>query len=176
MIKKSFISVLVLALGLVSQSRANTWSFDYSGIGVSTVGTITTGASVVTAGGDTGYLITGISGVRNGVAISGLTQAANDPTLSPGYTTSSDGRWWFDNVLLTSGGLNLWGILFSTVDGKEFNLYNNGGQYIDGHFNTNTGGYELTNVRLSVPDSGATVSMLGAALVGLAMLRRRFLS
>ena len=174
MMKKSLLMVVILALGLVTQSRAGTWSFDYTGTGVSASGTITTGAAITTFEGYTGFLITGISGERNGVAIAGLTQAASDPTV--GHTTSSDGRWWFDNVLLTSGGLDLWGPLFSTVDGKEFNLYNNGGQYIDGYFNTDTGGYELTNVKMNVPENGATVAMLGVTLAGLAMFRRRFMS
>ena len=108
------------------------------------------------------------------MAITGLTQAANNPALSPGYTTSSDNRWWFDNVLLASGNLDLWGVLFSTADGKEYNLYNDKGQYIDGYYNTRTCGYQLTDVTKNVPDSGATVLMLGAGLVGLAALRRRF--
>jgi hypothetical protein len=182
MTKQILYSIAALSLGFVGQSQAATWSFNYSGAGVSASGIITTGSTLTTFGGDSGYFITGISGQRNGVAIAGLTQPANDPTV--GYTTSSDGRWWFDNVLLTSGGLDLWGPLFSTVDGKEFNLYNNNGQYIDGYFNTQTGGYQLTNVDLNVsngeetsrvPDCGATVSMLGLSLVGLAVIRRRFL-
>ena len=178
MIKRFIQSVLFLSLGFACTSKAATWSFNYTGAGVEASGVITTGSSLVTFGGDSGYYITGISGERNGVAIAGLTQPASDPTV--GYTTSSDGRWWFDNVLLTSGGLDLWGPLFSTVDGKEFNLYNNNGQYIDGYFNTQTGCYKLTNVDLivsnqRVPDCGATVSMLGLSLVGLAALRRRFL-
>ena len=175
MIRKFLPSILVLTLGLTCQSQAATWNFDFSGSGVSESLTITTGASVMTYGDGAGFLITGVTGQRNGVAITGLTQAANNPALAPGYTTSSDGRWWFDNVILTSGKFDLWGILFSTADGKEYNLYNDKGQNIDGYFNTRTNGYELTNVAARVPESGASVTLIGAALVGLAMVRRRFI-
>ena len=173
MIRKFIPSIVLLTLGLACQSRAATWSFDFAGSGVSESLTITTGASVMTYGDGAGFLITGITGQRNGVAITGLTQAANNPALSPGYTTSSDGRWWFDNVLLVSGKFDLWGVLFSTADGKEYNLYNDNGQNIDGFFNTRTCSYELTKVATSVPDSGMTVTMLGTMLIGLATLRRR---
>ena len=176
MIKKSLFLAFVLAMGLVSQSRAGTWSFNYSGAGVEASGVITTGAAVSTFGDGPGFIITGITGERNGVAITGLAQVANNPALSPGHTTSSDGKWWFDNVMLSSGGLDLWGILFLTADQKEYNIYNDHGQYIDGYYNTSSRncGYELKDVKMSVPESGTTVSLFGVALLGLAMLRRRF--
>ena len=175
MLRKIISSTFLLSLALVCQSQAATMSFDYSGIGVSESFTITTGASVATYGDGAGYLITGITGQRNGVAITGLTQAANNPAFSPGYTTSSDGRWWFDNVLLVSGNFDLWGLLFSTTDGNEYNLYNNNGQYIDGYFNTKTGSYELTNVAKNVPENGMTLTLLGVTLIGLAAFRRQFI-
>ena len=160
--KKSFFCVIALAIGLAAQSRANTWSFAYNGGGVSASGTITTGAALTTFEGNAGYYITGVSGQRNGVAITGLIPATTN--AAAGYSVSSDGRWWFDNVLLGSGGFDLYGLLFATQDGREYNLYRQNGQYIDGYFNTKTGGYDLLPVSVSVPDGGLSASMLSSIL------------
>src|SRR6476660_6643770 len=65
----------LLACGLVATGRpgdAGTpllWNWSYSGAGISASGTITTGDTATAAGR---FLITGITGSRNGVAIVGL--------------------------------------------------------------------------------------------------------
>ena len=170
---KRFLVLIALAFGLAATSRADLWSFDYSGAGVTASGTITTGAGLTTFEGNAGYVITGVSGQRNGVTITGLIPATIDPAV--GFSTSPDGRWWFDNVLLASGGFDLYGLLFTTEAGGEYNLYKDySGQYIDGNFSEARGAYDLVAVKLNVPDGGATIALLGGALIGLAALRRRF--
>ena len=170
--KKSLFRITVLMIALVGQSRAGTWSFDYSGAGVSASVTVTTDTALTTFEGNSGYYITGVSGQRNGVAITSLIPATID--AASGYSTSADGRWWFDNVLLSSGGFDLYGLLFMTQDGGEYNFYKDHGQYIDGYFNKDIGGYNLVPVSMSVPEGGIPLAMVGGVLIGLAMLRRRF--
>jgi len=170
--KKSLFSITVLLVALAGQSRAGTLSFDYSGSGVSTSITVTTGSSLTTFEGNSGYYITGVSGQRNGVAITSLVPASID--AASGFSTSPDGRWWFDNVLLSSGGFDLYGLLFTTQDGGEYNFYKDNGQYIDGYFNKDKGGYDLVPVTMSVPDGGSSLAFVGSVLIGLVMLRRRF--
>lgn len=71
----------LLACGLVATGRpgdAGTpllWNWSYSGAGISASGTFTTGETATAAGR---FLITGITGSRNGVAIVGL-----QPTGTP---------------------------------------------------------------------------------------------
>jgi hypothetical protein len=166
--KKTFLWAVVSAIGFVCQANADTWSFDYSGAGVSAAGTVTTGAAVTTFEGNAGYVITGITGQRNGSAITGLVADNVDPAV--GY--SSGFGFWYNNVLLASGGFDYWGLLFTAADGGTYNLYNSGGQYLDA-FYAPSGSPVITPVSAHVPDGGATVAMLGGVLVGFAMLRRR---
>lgn len=168
-----YILAALLFATLLCHARANTWDFAYSGTGVNASGVITTGAAITTFEGSAGFVITDITGLRNGIAITGLQEQA---TVNPsvGYTISQDGRWAFNNVLLASGGFDLWGVLFHTADNKEYNLYNQGGQYIDGNFNNCR--FDLKPVTFkasSVPDGGSTLGFMGLGLVGMGLVLRK---
>jgi protein with PEP-CTERM/exosortase system signal len=119
--------------------------------------------SNVDGSGLSGYDVTGITGERNGVAITGI-------ILNPSFPGSFDaGPVIYDNILLV-GPLSFdnSGLLFSTSDGGEYNLFSNdvpiGGGYTD--FNVLTGA-EVSPIFLTisqVPDSSSTALLLGCAL------------
>jgi hypothetical protein len=127
----------------------------------------TSGPLVINADGSglSGYEVTGITGERNGIEITGI-------VTNPAFPESFDaGPVIYDNILLL-GPLSFdnSGLLFSTIDGSEYNLFSNdvpiGGGYTD--FDVTTGA-EVTPVFLTIaqiPDSSNTALLLVSALAG----------
>jgi hypothetical protein len=114
----------VAALLLCPEAFADTFNFNYSGVG--TIGSTTTnftgsGSFTATLTGTAGqYLINSVTGTANGVAIAGL--------LAPGiYPSTTSGSEPNDNLLffpLASGGaLDLNGFSFNTTDGTDYNIF-----------------------------------------------------
>jgi hypothetical protein len=112
---RNFTFTLALGAFAVAPSNASTiWDWAYSGSGITANGTFTTADTPNEIGG---YLITGITGTRNGVAITGL-QPAGTPI--PGNEPFN-----VDNLVflgpgpqLTSGGFG-----YSMADGTYSNPF-----------------------------------------------------
>jgi len=174
--KKLFATLLFVALGLVCQTHATTWSFDYSGAGVSASGTLTTGAFNASYNG---YQITGITGFRNGVAIDGLVPNLNFPGST--NTAAGPAGWYitYDNLLTAGLGFDFSGLYYAS-GGVDYNVYLTGGTYYEltlAQVNAHGGGSLGTVLdHVSVPENASTIVMLGGVLLGLAALRRRFVS
>jgi hypothetical protein len=90
------------------------WDWDYSGSGISASGTFTT---VETPDANGGYLITAISGARNGVNISGL--------QAPGTWIPGNEPFAVDDLVFLGPGpqLTSHGFGFSTSDGNFSNPF-----------------------------------------------------
>jgi hypothetical protein len=109
-----------LILGAVPAEGATMqWNWSYSGAGISASGAFTTDA---TADADGNYLITGITGQRNGVDIVGLTPTG---TANPG-----NDPYVVDNLVGKTGvQLTLRGFGFALSNGYDSNPFNNLGYY-----------------------------------------------
>lgn len=171
--KKSIVSLALIALGLVCQSKADTWVLNYTTATATVNATITTGAAVTTFEGNNGFLITDITGDRNGLAIT-LVPTTVDPTVGASADPLLPG-FLFDNVLLTGGSLDYWGLEFSDSNNAHFNFFNQ--LFAQGGTEYRETSDPVRSWSLKqVPDSGMTIAMLGVTLIGLASLRRRFTS
>ena len=158
--KNRFLIAVIFATALVLQSRADTWSFWYSGAGVSADGILTTGGYDASFGG---YVITGISGERNGVMIDALVNNPNSP--QPAYL----GNIVFDNLLLVSTGVDYNGLFYS-AGGTNYNAYlNTDNKYYDltqAQAAAGSLGIQITAGGLqAIPDGGATITLLGMGLL-----------
>ena len=155
---------------LVSASAtASIWEFDYTnGSTVDVQGMLTT-SDTLTSGG---YLVTGISGFRNG--------SDAIVALLPPPTFSSYG---FDNLLLPGPGslLDAGGIAFRTLSGGTFNICGASPAYLglfcgaSGYTEFNMGSGVARTVTFTVrkvPEP-ATVALLLAALGAMALTTRR---
>ena len=109
-------AVLACALALAAPDRAKaaiTWDWSLTGTDIAASGTFTTSDTADSSGF---YTITGITGSRNGVAITGL-EPAN--TAIPG-----DDPYTVDDLVSASGPqLTLNGFGFSLADGSYSNPY-----------------------------------------------------
>jgi hypothetical protein len=182
--KTSYLSFALLALATLPTAKADLlFSFSYTGDGISASGDlITSDATVTDVDGTTfsGFDIVGITGQRNGVAITGLV----DNPAFPGST--DNGAVIYDNILLTSPlGFDNGGLLYVTgSDGNDYNLFSTdaptGGGYTE--YVPSTGAQlpvDLTITMLSsnVPDTSSTAMLLASAfaacIFGSAAIRRR---
>ena len=116
--KKSIVSLVLIALGLVCQSKADTWALNYTTATATVNATITTGAAVTTFEGNNGFLITNITGDRNGLAIA-LVPTTVDPTVGASPDPALPG-FLFDNVLLTGGSFDYWGLAACRTEKRSF--------------------------------------------------------
>jgi hypothetical protein len=166
--KTRYLSLALLALGtLASSAKADLlFSFSYTGDGISASGELLTSDITVTNVDGTsfsGYDVLGITGQRNGVAITGLL----DNPAFPG--PSNNGTFLYDNILLTSPfGFDNDGLVFVTgSDGNDYNLFSTsaptGGGYTE--YAPSTGGQPsvdltITMLNSSVPDTSNTALLL----------------
>ena len=169
--RNKILSVVCIALGLACQSNADTWALNYTTDSAVVNATLTTGAAVTTFEGNSGVLITGITGDRNGLALS-LVATNVDPTLGASNVVPG---WLFDNVVLSGGLFDYWGLEFSDSNNNAFNFFNqlyasNGTEYRENSDLIRTWSLK------QVPDDSYTVALLGAVFVGLATFRRRLVS
>jgi hypothetical protein len=164
----SYLLTAIAALAALSPAAKANQEYSFSYTDDSTIiasgDLFTSGALIsnVDGSGLSGYDVTGITGERNGIAITGI-------ILNPSFPGSFDaGPVIYDNILLV-GPLSFdnAGLLFSTSDGGEYNLFSNdnpiGGGYTD--FNVLTGG-QVSPIFLTiaqVPDSTSTALLFGSA-------------
>jgi VPDSG-CTERM motif len=166
--KNTLLMAVIFATGLVCHSRADSFAFWYSGVGVEASGILTTGAYDSSFGG---YQITGITGERNSVAIDSL---VNNPN-APG--TFVIGSIIFDNLLLTSTVVDYNGFMY-TAGGIQYNAYlNTDAKYYDltqAQAAAGDPGIQLKTIGFkAVPDGGATVVLLGFGFMALGLVRSR---
>lgn len=104
-----------LMLTTAAATAASTlWNWDYSGSGITAGGTFSTGES---PDGKGGYLITGITGTRNGKTITGL--------QAPGTSIPGNEPYTVDDLVFLGPGpqLTSHGFGFSTSDGNYSNPF-----------------------------------------------------
>lgn len=105
-------AMLVAAAAPLSAQAALQWNWQYSGTGVDASGTLFTG-DVADAEGF--YLVSGISGVRNGEAITGLQATGTAIPLNEPFAV--------DNLVKADGTLSSHGIGYATAAGTYANLF-----------------------------------------------------
>jgi len=107
-------AALAIAASAFTLPGATLWDWAYTGLGISAHGTFTT-ADTPDANG--AFLITSISGERNGVAISGL--------QPPGTAIPGNEPFAVDDLVLPGAGpqLTVDGFGFSTADGDFANPF-----------------------------------------------------
>ncbi len=95
-------------------SAAQLYNFSYSGTGINATGTLTLGDPGTDPGS---FLIAGITGERNGVAISSLLPVGSYPT-GPDLTPNDNLFFPNQDIQLTFAGLS-----FQTADGNKYNPF-----------------------------------------------------
>ncbi len=148
------------SLGMTTAALAEEWAFTYSGDGVSASGTFTTAGAALTAED-----ILGISGLRNGLAITGLVPVGEDANFL------YDNQFTIGEPNFTDGGM-----LFSVGGGQpNTNVYFFEGAY----FEVYVDGLSAIETPISwsvtaVPEPATVLSMLaGLGLMGAYMRRAR---
>jgi hypothetical protein len=110
----ALVIVAVILLTASSASASTLWEWAYSGAGISASGLFT---AADTPDPDGGYLITGISGTRNGILITGL--------QTPGTSIPGNEPYTVDDLIFPGPGPQLTknGFGFSIVDGTYANPF-----------------------------------------------------
>jgi hypothetical protein len=103
-----------LTLTMAAATASTLWQWQYSGSGITAAGTFTT---VDSPDVDGGYLITGITGTRNGVAITGL--------QPPGTPIPGNEPYPVDDLVFLGSGPQMTsdGFGFSLADGTYANPF-----------------------------------------------------
>ena len=184
------IGLAALALLAFSPSPASanlTWNFSYSGYS-SYYGNMDFSGQLITTdtavpltgtgwGGDvttlTGYEILGISGVRNGVAVTGVVNNGNFPGATLSYTLGA----FYDNALITGSPhqLDFYGLVYS-VGNDWYNVYSNNSPTGGGFSETTDGDWHVGSLSsLTItPVPEPTTLVTGALLllpIGVSTLR-----
>lgn len=112
-------AVFALAVGRAQATRL--WKWSYTGAGIAAAGTFTTSD----APDDRGfYRIVGITGTRNGAAITGL-----QPT---GTSVPGNQPFAVDNLVSATGGqLTIHGFGYALANGAFANPFENGAEYLE---------------------------------------------
>lgn len=108
------VSFLSLAATTMTAGASTIWTWDYSGSGITASGTFATDSSPDASGG---YLITGITGTRNGKMITGL--------QAPGTSIPGNEPFTVDDLVFLGPGpqLTSHGFGFSLSDGTYSNPF-----------------------------------------------------
>jgi PEP-CTERM motif len=158
-----------LLLAASASANASLWQFDYTNGSTLDVDGTLTASDTLTNGG---YLVTGITGERNG------TDAIVDLVAPPTFDT-----YGFDNLLLPGPGsfLDAGGILFRTASGGAFNICATLPAYPG--YSCGTSGYSELNVFTGAATSvtftihklpePATAALVLLALGAMALTSRR---
>jgi len=161
--------VAVAALAPASQAQAATWHWDYNAAGIAAAGTFTT---TDTPGPDGFYTITAITGMRNGVAITGLEPA--------GSAIPGNDPYAVDNLVSIAGPQLTWnGFGYALADGSWANPFSDGStawEYLSVPPYPEGAGQEtavaFSAVPVPEPATGVLV-LLGLAGIGAASRGRR---
>ena len=148
------------ALMCGTAAQADTWAFNYTGAGIIASGTFTTAGSALAA-----EAITSITGLRNGVAITGLVPVGTDPDFI------------YDNLFSAiSPNFTEGGVLFSLAGGgPNTNVY----FFETGYFEVYIDGLGAIETPISwsvtvVPEPATVLSMMaGLGLLGVYMRKAR---
>lgn len=147
----------------VSAQASLLWDWRYAGDGVTADGTFVTGN---TQDGNGYYLITGISGVRDGSAIVALEPAGEAIPLNAGYPV--------DNLITAAGLLTGNGFGYETANGDYANPYD-----YDGFFEffadpaNGTTSEPAIDFHAGIVSEPGTAAVMLVGLLGLAAVRRR---
>jgi lipopolysaccharide/colanic/teichoic acid biosynthesis glycosyltransferase len=165
--------LIVITTAGLSLATPISYTFSFMGAGVVADGTLLTNAMPdPSAPYPDGYDIVGISGFLDGASITGLLGGSGLALYSP------DGFFIYNNIFYPSDDISasvaffdLDGLLFTTAD-NDFNLYYDDDSYID----YADGGSGITVAFTAAQSSSipepSTVDLLGAALIGLLLIRR----
>ena len=184
-------AALVAVMSLPAHASMVNFQVSYSGSGVTGNLLLTTNGVL---NGSGAYTITGVTGLRNGAAVTGLLPAGNNPAnpncgMSPCWTLVSDNLLFPTAPYLDTSGLTYTiGGGYGVSGGDNINLYYASGSYYDLTQSANaaacdgqsTCSYMGTPVSLTmseVPEPG-TLALLSIGLVGFALTlaRRKRLS
>ncbi len=168
---RSFLLSASAVLFSITAARADTFSFNVSGSGISASGTLTGSADSKTAGA---FDITSATGQLNGSALSlYLPSGTASQPQSVGFPGVPDGGYSYDNVVYTSAvALDGSGLLFSTGNNHANFYYNGGYQYTNDYM---AGGLPITftltdlTTTASTPEPSSLV-LLGTGLLGVLFL------
>ncbi len=162
---KTFLAAGTLAasglLGATAAHAVTTWNFSYTGAGVTASGTFTTAGAALTP-----EAMLSISGVRNGVAITGLVPVGVDPDFA------YDNEFTVASPNFTDGG-----IVFGQAGGNpNINVYFFNGAYQDLYIDSFGDPIEtaISWTAAPVPEPATALTLLaGLGLLGVALRKSR---
>jgi len=130
----------------------------------------------------TGITSPGYNVIAGSISFAGNTLALYSNPTPGSQSTSPDGSYYYDDLFFPAGPAGLYldydGLLFGQGTGNvvEINVWGNGETSMDSVWTDSTGGIWATRDnggKFAVPDGGTTLLLLGLAIAGLAVLRRK---